>query len=192
MKKQTKGAIAAAAAGALLLGGAGSLAMWSDSEVVGGGGAVTAGTLQLAPCAPVSGTGLQSTNPTVKPIADITAWRIVPTEVLTFDCTTSITADGDRLAATIAADTSTITAGTTAAPGATANQLKDNITATTVVTVGGTVVTAASPLTEADNGKPVTVKVTLTFADVQLLVAQGASVNLSNLAIKLQQQAIPA
>ncbi|KDQ01956.1 hypothetical protein EN35_17115 [Rhodococcus qingshengii] len=61
-----------------------------------------------------------------------------------------------------------------------------------MVTVGGTVVTAASPLTEADNGKPVTVKVTLTFADVQLLVAQGASVNLSNLAIKLQQQAIPA
>ncbi|MGG7103198.1 alternate-type signal peptide domain-containing protein [Rhodococcus sp. 24CO] len=191
MKKQTKGAIAAAAAVALLLGGAGSLAMWSDSEVVGGG-AITAGTLQLAPCAPVAGTGWQSTFPTVKPIADITAWRIVPTEVLTFDCTTSITADGDRLAATIAADASTITAGTTAAPGATANQLKDNITATTVVTVGGTPVTAASPLTEADNGKPVTVKVTLTFADVQLLVAQGASINLSNLAIKLQQQAIPA
>ncbi|MDI9944213.1 alternate-type signal peptide domain-containing protein [Rhodococcus sp. 1.20] len=62
MKKQTKGAIAAAAAGALLLGGAGSLAVWSDSADVSGGGPVTSGALDLSSCAPVGGGGTPSTR----------------------------------------------------------------------------------------------------------------------------------
>ncbi|NKU44191.1 alternate-type signal peptide domain-containing protein [Rhodococcus hoagii] len=46
MNKKTKGAIAAGAAAALLAGGAGSFALWSDSETLNGG-TITAGTLTL-------------------------------------------------------------------------------------------------------------------------------------------------
>ena len=48
MKKSTKGAFAAAAAGSLLLGGAGSLAYWTDASTVDGK-AITSGHLQLNP-----------------------------------------------------------------------------------------------------------------------------------------------
>ena len=48
MKKSTKGALAAAAAGSLLLGGAGSLAYWTDAETVGGG-SIASGHLKLLP-----------------------------------------------------------------------------------------------------------------------------------------------
>ncbi len=45
MKKSTKGALAAAAAGSLLLGGAGSLAYWTDAE------SITGTSINPAPCA---------------------------------------------------------------------------------------------------------------------------------------------
>lgn len=192
MKKQTKGAIAAAAAGALLLGGAGSLAYWSDSSTIGGN-TITAGELQIADCVAAAGTsGWASTNPTTIaiPTADLAAYRIVPTEVLEYNCTTSITAIGDRLNAVIEADPASITAGTTAATGATAGELLANIDVETTVTVDGNVVTAASPLTEANNGDAVAVTVVITFDNVNDLVAQGASINLTDLALKIEQTAI--
>lgn len=50
MNKTTKGALAAGAAGILLLGGAGSYALWSDAETVQGG-TITAGNLDISPVA---------------------------------------------------------------------------------------------------------------------------------------------
>ena len=44
MKKSTKGALAATTAGVLLLGGAGSLAFWSDSI---GGSTISSGHISL-------------------------------------------------------------------------------------------------------------------------------------------------
>ena len=192
MKKQTKGAIAAAAAGALLLGGAGSLAYWSDSSTIGGN-TITAGELQIGDCVVAAGTsGWASTNPTTIaiPAADLVAYRIVPTEVLEYNCTTSITAIGDRLNAVIAADPASITAGTTAAAGATAGQLLDSSDVATTVTVDGNVVDDDSPLTAANNGDAVAVTVVITFDNVDELVAQGASINLTNLALKITQTEI--
>ena len=46
MKKSTKGALAAGAAAALLLGGAGSLAYWTDAATVNGG-QITSGSMDL-------------------------------------------------------------------------------------------------------------------------------------------------
>ncbi len=48
MNKTTKGALAASAAAVLLLGGAGSLAYWSDAETIQGGD-VTAATCRWTP-----------------------------------------------------------------------------------------------------------------------------------------------
>ena len=62
MNKTTKGAIAAAAAGALLLGGIGSLAYWTDSDPVGGG-TFTAGSLSLTPLSTCDTWNLDTAEP---------------------------------------------------------------------------------------------------------------------------------
>ena len=61
MKKSTKGALAASSAAVLLLGGAGSLAFWSDSQDVGSAN-ITSGELTLG--APDCSDDLVSTVPT--------------------------------------------------------------------------------------------------------------------------------
>ena len=47
MKKSTKGALAAAAAGTLLLGGAGTYAFWTDTATVDGGD-IASGSITLS------------------------------------------------------------------------------------------------------------------------------------------------
>lgn len=107
MKKSTKGAVAAAAAGVLLLGGAGSLALWSATDTVTGTD-VTSGELKLsAPtCTGWKFDGSETTaNKAYVPATD----KIVPGDVLTQSCDYSITAIGEHLRATLTAPTSSLT-----------------------------------------------------------------------------------
>ncbi len=142
MKKSTKGAVAAAAAGVLLLGGAGSLAYWT-ADGVADGGEITAGTLTLtdgtcdedgfvyAPGAAGAGTAVD---------------LFVPGDEVTTTCTFTIGATGDNLAATLSApDDASFTA--------------DGVTVTAPVvtsyTVDGVAAADGAVITDENNGDEV-------------------------------------
>ncbi|MDQ0673701.1 alternate signal-mediated exported protein [Pseudarthrobacter siccitolerans] len=82
MNKATKGAIAAGAAGILLAGGAGTFALWSDSQNVNAG-TVSTGKLDLA----VNPNGVWSED----------LATIVPGDSLTYTTAVTVSATGDNL-----------------------------------------------------------------------------------------------
>jgi len=92
MKKSTKGALAAAAAGTLLLGGAGSLAYWTDSSTVSGT-SITSGYLDLG--APVcTGGTLHDWQIDGGAAYDSATMRLVPGDTLTKKCTVKVNKAG--------------------------------------------------------------------------------------------------
>jgi alternate signal-mediated exported protein len=110
MKKSTKGAFAAAAAGILLLGGAGSLAYWTDAETVGGG-SIASGHLKLLPVG--SATGCAGWT-----FADGSAFaatdEIVPGDTLKQTCTYTADMVGKNLKATLSVENPELATGTLA------------------------------------------------------------------------------
>jgi alternate signal-mediated exported protein len=150
MKKSTKGAIAAAAAGVLLLGGVGTLAFWSDTETVTGGN-INSGHLDIATDATNTGCGDWQLDSGESAALTYSAGDpIVPGDVLSKSCAFTIDAAGNHLRATISADTPTLT-----------GDLANSLTVGTAnLEVNGA---SASEFTEANDGQPLTVDVTVTF-----------------------------
>jgi alternate signal-mediated exported protein len=151
MKKSTKGALAAAAAGSLLLGGAGSLAYWTATGTVGTT-TITSGNLGLSnpDCDPGVGTAAVWTidgGTAFNPATD----TIVPGDVLTEVCTFTVTASGKHLVADI-----TTTGGTDAG----GNALETAITPVASYTVNNA---AATQVTSANNGHTLKATVSVTF-----------------------------
>lgn len=145
MNKTTKGALAASAAAVLLLGGAGSLAYWTDAETITGGD-VTAGMLSLDTpscddnwkyAAGKAGAG----NNVV---------RFVPGDVITKSCTFLVRGAGDNLKATLTTP-STYSIG--------AGDVTANVDAT--YSIAGAAVPAT--ITSANNGDTVTATITVAF-----------------------------
>ena len=137
VKKSTKGALAAGTAAVLLLGGAGTLAFWSDSQVVEGG-AITSGNLALE----AVDDGTWTFNGA--PLADVSSVAVVPGDELTFSGEYRILADGDNIQATVG-----VSGGALSGGGSLATEL------TPVVTVGGE--PDGTLITESDNGDVVTI-----------------------------------
>ncbi|MFT4134895.1 alternate-type signal peptide domain-containing protein [Microbacterium sp.] len=96
MKKTTKGVIATGAAIVLLLGGAGTLAYWNDSADLGESSTITAGTLTVVADGTPTWT-IAHTSGAATAVADISAVRLVPGDVLTYTMPASITAQGQNL-----------------------------------------------------------------------------------------------
>lgn len=94
MKNMTKGALATAVGVALLLGGGGTLAVWND-QAQSNAGEIAAGNLDLE-----AGAGAWSSNVSGS-IADISSYRVVPGETLTYSQPLTVTLVGDKLAATL-------------------------------------------------------------------------------------------
>jgi alternate signal-mediated exported protein len=90
MNKTTKGSLAAGAAAVLLLGGAGSLAFWTDEATIEGTD-ITSGFMQLTE--PDCGDGWL-----LETVAYETQ-RLVPGDTLTQNCTFVLNAEGDNLLA---------------------------------------------------------------------------------------------
>lgn len=121
MKKTTKGALAATSAAVLLMGGAGTLAYWSDSVDVPGG-SVNSGSLSLG--APDCGAGWTLDGGT-----PYTTQQLVPGDTLTKVCTIDLVAEGEHLGADLAIAT----------PGWDAsNPLTDELAASATFAVNGT------------------------------------------------------
>lgn len=166
MNKLVKGSIAAAAGISLLMGGAGSLALWNDSVTVSAG-TVSSGTLDVA----------SSTAGTWTP----TLAKIVPGDTVVYTQTLTLTAIGDNLKATIGSNAAAITNGITGSTLTSTYVVKNSLNAT--VTPSGTGVYTLG-------GGTYTVAVTVTVAfpsSTTDQVGQNASVNLSTLAITVTQ-----
>lgn len=175
MSNFVKGALALVAAAVVLMAGFGTYALWSDSETLNGG---TVSSGQLA---------FEGTDPGVwadaseglpgDPITDITAFRIVPGDVLTYTLTRTVRASGDNLVATLAADPASISGDPA---------LLADVAVTTGITVDGT---PAGPITEAEDGQAVVATVTLTFDEDSTNETQLQQLDLSALELTLTQNA---
>lgn len=174
MHKSLKGSIALGAAGLLLLGGAGTYALWSDSEIIPGG-SIDSGQLEFL--ATTSGVWADVSDGTPgAPIPDIADFLIVPGDVLTYSLSTTLRARGDNLEATLAVDPASITGGP---------DLLEDVDVTTALTVGGTAIPAV--ITEANDGQTVNVTVTLTFDEGSTNETQLETIDLSELELTVQQ-----
>jgi alternate signal-mediated exported protein len=146
MKKTTKGALAAAAAGTLLVGGAGTLAFWTDATNVSGG-TFQSGHLKLtdSTCTTADWT-IDTTNAVVDEDT-----RIVPGDTLTKVCTFKINASGDHIKVNLdtatpdwndssnSALTDELTVGATFKEGATVINDGDEVTPNATITATITV-----------------------------------------------------
>lgn len=149
MNKLIAGSIAGAAGIAILLGGAGSFALWTATDTVNAG-QIKAGTLTLD----AVGTGVW-TNVTNTPTAviDPATFKIVPGNTLEYSQDLTIVASGDDLSAILTSNggaiTGTITGLTTS--------LEATSTSPNVTVVGGAI-------TVTDSATPATVHAVLTVA----------------------------
>ena len=174
MHEPLKGAIALGAAGLLLLGGAGTYALWSDSVDLGGG-TINSGQLEfVGTTAGVWRDASAGAPGTVIP--NIANFLLVPGDVLTYSLTTTLRARGDNLEATLAAELPEATGG--------ADLLADVDVDTTVTTDGGTLVTA---ITEANDGDVVGVVITLAFDEDSTNLSQLEMLDLSSLTLTVDQ-----
>ncbi|WP_181036016.1 alternate-type signal peptide domain-containing protein [Arthrobacter sp. N199823] len=94
MKKITKAAVAAGAAAALMLGGAGSLALWNDSKTVDAG-TVTTGHLTLDATAAGTWTDMSIGAGTTAFVPGTD--HLVPGDTVVYSQTVTIAADGKNL-----------------------------------------------------------------------------------------------
>lgn len=148
MKKSTKGAAAAGTAAVLLLGSAGSLAYWTQTQDVTGG-TIQSGDLSLS--APDCGdgwiydTGEDTSGAAYTPGTSL----LVPGDVISETCTTAVTATGEHMRGTITAsaptDISPFSVGV--------DTISDG---TTALVSGGT-------FTEKNSGDTLSVTITVTF-----------------------------
>lgn len=182
MNKLVKGSVAAAAGIALLMGGAGSLALWNDSATVNGG-TISAGTLTVA--APAVTPATDGWKNAAGVAIDISTYRIVPGDTIKFVKTLNVTAIGDTLTAGISVDTTSITVPSGNAAKDVA--LKSFITSNATFTVDGV---STSSIVAAAGTRTVVVTASITFSNGIAgaeNAAKGGVVNLDNFALKLVQ-----
>lgn len=181
MNKATKGAVAAGAAAVLLLGGLGSLALWSDSEELDGG-TITSGDLSLT----------QDGEPVWREISgdvnaageiDPATFLIVPGDVVTYSSTFNIAASGDNLQADLSVDIADL------APGTGNAQLLSRIDTDIVATSGATALPTDGETVRISTADQV-VELTVTFTfdeETPLQEAQNQSIDLAAFTLVLEQ-----
>ena len=171
MNKLVKGSIAGAAGVALLLGGAGTLALWNDSASINAG-TVTSGVLDVSNAA----AGAWTLNGVVWSPSGL----IVPGDTAVYTDTLEVTATGDNLEATIATNIASITNGITGAV----------VTSSVVVTDSSNAVVtpAAGVYTLGDGAYTVEVELTVTFpSTVSGQAGQNASTDFSAITVTVTQ-----
>jgi alternate signal-mediated exported protein len=166
MNKLVKGSIAGAAGIALLLGGAGTLALWNATADIDGV-TVTSGSLTLAETA----TSPDWTGPTT----------MVPGDVATYTTELTITVVGDTLKSTLSLDEGSLSGGAEL-PADLAVSFVATHASLTAGTVAGTYEVPAGPGTYV-----VPVVVTVTFDSNSDNSTQGESVTLTGAEFVLNQ-----
>jgi alternate signal-mediated exported protein len=151
MNKTIKGAFAASTAAVLLMGGAGSLAYWSDSDTTAGA-TITAGELDIdAASCNTAGWTVSNTVEKVSNVAFVPGTdAVVPGDVLTKTCTVAIRAVGKDLRASLAVTP----------PTATGTMASDSYTLTSSFTRGTESMSVIKP---ADANKTINAVITVAF-----------------------------
>lgn len=191
MNKLTKGAIAGAAGIALLLGGAGSFALWNGSTTTSAG-TISAGTLSVAK----NGTATWQNTPNGGTAAAVTisSFKAVPGDTLTLTQKLDVASIGDSLKATLTVDPASLVVPTPDTSGANAALkaallagMKVSVTGASNITQIGT--SNSYNVTNAATVQTVTVVVTLPFPSGSAgdNTTQKGSVDLSNLSFTLTQ-----
>ncbi|MFB2584531.1 alternate-type signal peptide domain-containing protein [Herbiconiux liukaitaii] len=189
MNSILKGTIAGAAGIALLLGGAGTFALWNASSVTAGG-TIVAGQLSIAPSSTEASWSVNGGAP----LSNLDGYPIVPGDVIVYTKDMAITAEGDNLVATLDVDPASITASSTSVPADVA--LADYLSAGAVLTASGEGISEGSaPYTvtagAAGVSQTVTVNVTITYPKSSTAgfenSTQLGSVDLNALAVTLTQ-----
>lgn len=170
MNKTAKGALAAGTAAVLLMGGAGSLAYWQDG-VTDGAGQVNAGAMTL-----VGDPGVWELNGVA--VANPQAVVAVPGDEFVYTGSYVVTATGDNLEADLDITDGLVT-----------GDLAATATVTSSFTLGTKTLGAENEITSADNGKTLTVGITIDFpfgatADN---TSQGQTLNLTDYVVTLKQ-----
>jgi alternate signal-mediated exported protein len=201
MNKITKGAIASAAGVALLLGGAGTFALWNTSSTVAGG-TLSTGNLALSPgtgtWTDTSPTSAGTTTYTTSGTTGIGTASIVPGDQYTLTQPVSITATGKNMKGSFTFDASKIILGTGLTLGTNFTETMTASVATSPAQPGAA--TIAQDLnnpntyivTPGTASTPTVVNVTFVFTFVNQATGQGttgtnSSVNLTNFAYTLTQ-----
>ncbi|MCX6395246.1 MAG: alternate-type signal peptide domain-containing protein [Propionibacteriales bacterium] len=179
MKKSTKGALAAAAAGSLLLGGASTLAFWSDNASIAGS-TITAGTLDLnlTTCGDWQLDGVGGAG------GDLNGRLLVPGDSLTKTCTYTISSTGDHLAAKL-------DVGLPTSSGDLKSALSTNSSVFTITKAGGAPVTVtpgtASEFDEGDYTIVADFKVDFPYGTAIDNSSQGDSVTYDAIGLTVTQ-----
>jgi alternate signal-mediated exported protein len=108
MNKLVKGAVAGAAGIALLLGGAGTFALWNANTEVNAA-TVASGTLSLATSSAGTWTDVTAGRSTALTTAQVAAYKIVPGTKLQFTQPLTVAASGTDLKADFGYDATTVT-----------------------------------------------------------------------------------
>ncbi|UNQ40634.1 alternate-type signal peptide domain-containing protein [Prescottella equi] len=175
MNKKTKGAIAAGAAAALLAGGAGSFALWSDSESITGAGTIKSGTLDIKSAS--GGTWSDASGS-----IDLSTYKIVPGKSITYSVPVVVHVEGNGLTAKLTPGTATFNE---------TNALATNLSATavTLYNAAGTDPLGSDIISSSATDQTVTAKVTITFANtVEDQDGQNLTASLNSLSLGLAQQ----
>lgn len=173
MNKMVKGAIATGVGVILLAGGGGTLATWNQANTASMG-SVVAGDLNLA-----AGAGVW-TNAAGTAIPKIADYKVVPGDTLTYTQPLTVTLTGNLMTAKLAVT------GASAASGFGDNAV---VSATTLTNSKNGKVLADTVLVPADSGV-VTASTTFTFKKSTTSTdATQATVDLSGIGYKLEQQA---
>ena len=162
MDTTLKGALAAGAAAVLLIGGAGTLAYWDDSETVDGT-TISSGELKLG--APVCGAWR------LNDAADFTTQLVVPGDQLTRSCTVDLIATGANIQADLALSDATF---------ATTDNLTGELDASAAFTVGGASVTTVDAADDTGTDE-IGVEITVDF---DFATATNASQDVLNTALQ--------
>jgi spore coat-associated protein N len=183
MNKATKGAMAAGAAGILLLGGAGTFALWEDIENINGA-PVSTGLLTLGV---TSGAWTDVTAP-LEPVTipNIALFNIVPGDTLTYTTVATITAEGNNLQGELNVDAEDALAATSVGL---ASQYVDISMSTNTASNPGISNDGDGQFTIVSEGTyTVNVVITVAFdSTTPMAEGQNTAIDLSAIELKLEQ-----
>ncbi len=191
MNKLVTGAVAGAAGIALLLGGAGTFALWNASTEVNAA-SVASGTLSLTPSSAGSWTDVTNGRNAALTTAQVAAYKVVPGSKLQFTQPITIAASGTDLRADLTYDATSVTGSLKpyVTNALTVSTAAGNSTLPSGVTAGsapGSYVVA--PVAAGSTSAVVTFVVELP-STVTDAASQGGTLDLSKLTFTLKQRAI--
>ena len=191
MNKLVTGAVAGAAGIALLLGGAGTFALWNASTEVNAS-SVASGTLSLAQSSAGSWTDVTNGRSTALTSAQVAAYKVVPGSKLQFTQPITIVASGTDLRADLTYDATSVTGSLKpyVTNALTVSTAAGNSTLPAGVSAGSTAGSyVVAPVAAGSTSAVVTFVVELP-STVTDAASQGGTLDLSKLTFTLKQRAI--